>query len=220
MTAQQIARTLNSRLVRNGKGFQCSCPVKLRHEHGDRNRSLSIVERDGWVRLKCFTGCTRGEILAAMGLKVRDLALNEFKRNLEWEQRKRDEDRLAKLEYRHGLVMMAQVVIPEERRYWAAVERNIAVEIRVLRDTLFPEEKERRLRESEVQRIIAEYGEEELLECADPGYPLENGPHNLPIVWWQGTRIAGRFQYFISGLQPSAGKYAGQRRILIYEVIP
>jgi hypothetical protein len=29
------------------------------------------------VRLKCFTGCQRDEILAAMGIKVRDLALNE-----------------------------------------------------------------------------------------------------------------------------------------------
>jgi len=165
VTAQQIARTLNSRLVRNGKGFQCSCPVKLRHEHGDRSRSLSIREVDGWVRFKCFTGCTRSEILAALGLKVRDLALNEFKRNPEWEQRKKDEDRLKVLERRHGLAIMAQAVIPGERRYWEAVELNIGLEIRDLRDRMEPSEKERRRRESEVQRIIAEYGFDELLEC-------------------------------------------------------
>ena len=34
-------------------------------------------EKNGWVTLKCFTGCEREEILAAMGLKLRDLALNE-----------------------------------------------------------------------------------------------------------------------------------------------
>jgi hypothetical protein len=32
-----------------------------------------------------------------MGLQVRDLALNEFKRNPEWEQRKTDRERLETL---------------------------------------------------------------------------------------------------------------------------
>jgi len=31
-------------------------------------------KEDGWVRLKCHAGCTRDKVLAATGLKVRDLA--------------------------------------------------------------------------------------------------------------------------------------------------
>ena len=47
-----------------------------------------------------------------MGLQIRDLALNEFKRNPEWEQRKTDRERLDILERRHGLFIMLQAVAP------------------------------------------------------------------------------------------------------------
>src|ERR1035437_556179 len=101
MTASQIAHSLHGK--RAGKRWSCRCPVSRMHQHGDRNRSLSVWEsEDGWVCLKCFAGCTRAEILAAMGLQVRDLALNEFHRNPEWEQRKTDRDRLEILESPHG----------------------------------------------------------------------------------------------------------------------
>ena len=76
MTAKQIAASLHG--VRAGKRWMCRCPNSRLHAHGDRNRSLSIGEKDGWVTLKCFTGCEREEILAAMGLRLRDLALNEM----------------------------------------------------------------------------------------------------------------------------------------------
>lgn len=164
MTASQIARSLHG--VKAGKRWSCRCPNDRMHQHGDRNRSLSVWEsEDGWVRLKCFTGCSREEILGAMGLKVRDLALNEFKKNPELEQRKRDEDRLEKQEHRLGLAMMAQAVIPEERRYWSAVERNIASEIRELRSRLFTDESANNLRNETAQHLIAEYGWDCLWEC-------------------------------------------------------
>ena len=41
MTASQIARQLHGR--RSGKRWSCRCPVP-RHQHGDRNRSLSVWE--------------------------------------------------------------------------------------------------------------------------------------------------------------------------------
>ena len=63
------------RLLGGKRGGMCRCPNKAAHAHGDRNRSLSVRERDGWVRLKCFSGCTREQIVAAMGLRIRDLAL-------------------------------------------------------------------------------------------------------------------------------------------------
>lgn len=74
MTGSQIARMLHGK--RAGKGWQCKCPNAILHAHGDRSRSLSVREIDGWVRFKCFAGCSREDILGAMGLSVRDLALN------------------------------------------------------------------------------------------------------------------------------------------------
>jgi len=56
--------------ARCGKASLIRCPA-----HGDRAASLSIQARkpDGWVPLKCFSGCTRGAVLAAGGLGLRDL---------------------------------------------------------------------------------------------------------------------------------------------------
>jgi hypothetical protein len=163
MTASQLAKQLHGK--RAGKRWMCRCPTGL-HSHGDRNRSLSVWESDdGWILLKCFTGCQRDEILAAMGLKVRDLALNDFNPNPEWEQRRKDKDRLKLLERQHGLAIMAQAVIPGERNYWREVERNIAVRGRALRSKLYPEEAARIRRNKEAQHLIKEYGFEELMNC-------------------------------------------------------
>ena len=163
MTAQQIARSLHGQKA--GKRWSCRCPTRL-HAHGDRNKSLSVWEsEDGWVRLKCFTGCSREEILGAMGLSIRDLALNEFKRNPEWEQHKSDRERLEILERRHGLFIMLQAVEPGKRNYYAAAERNTAVEIKDLRRKLYPVEAYYERRNERVQHIITEYGFEELLSC-------------------------------------------------------
>lgn len=54
---------------RDGAGFKACCPA-----HDDRNPSLAISEADdGRVLLKCWVGCTTESIVAAMGLKTRDL---------------------------------------------------------------------------------------------------------------------------------------------------
>lgn len=162
MTASEIAHQLHGK--KSGRHWQCRCPTGL-HSHADRNRSLSIGEsEDGWVVMKCFAGCSRDEILSAMGLRVRDLALNGFNRNPDWEKRKRDTDKLERQEHRHGLAIMAQAVLPKERRYWAKVEENIAVEIQQLRSRLFPDESANILRNETAQHLIAEYGDD-LWEC-------------------------------------------------------
>ena len=72
------------------------------------------------------------------------------------------EERLKLCERQHGLAIMAQAVLPGERPYWQAVERNKTVEIGRLRDKLIPSEQKRREREHEVHRIILEYGFDEL----------------------------------------------------------
>jgi hypothetical protein len=163
MTASQIAKSLHGKKA--GKRWMCRCPTAL-HAHGDRNRSLSVWESDdGWIRLHCFTGCDRDEILAAMGLKVRDLALNEFQQNPEWEQRRKDSDRLKLLTRKHGLAIMMQAVEPGKRNYWRAVERNIAIEGRDLRTKMYPDEAARIRRNQIAQHLIRTYGLEELWNC-------------------------------------------------------
>ena len=56
--------------ARCGKPSVIRCPA-----HRDRAASLSVQARkpDGWVPVKCFSGCTRGAVLAAGGLGLRDL---------------------------------------------------------------------------------------------------------------------------------------------------
>lgn len=60
--------------VRAGQKSEVHCPNTRGHKHGDRRPSLSVfLGKDQWVGFKCWTGCTRDEVLAAAGLKVRDL---------------------------------------------------------------------------------------------------------------------------------------------------
>ena len=73
------------------------------------------------------------------------------------------------LQRQNALAIMAKVVNPEERNYWSAVDRNTAKRVMDLRDKLYPEEKMRRDKEAEVQRVISEYGYEELWECLPEG---------------------------------------------------
>ena len=56
-----------------GKGWKAKCPA-----HEDHKASLSISEGgDGRVLLNCFTGCTAEDIVAALGLSVKDLFNDE-----------------------------------------------------------------------------------------------------------------------------------------------
>ena len=67
------AETLLHRLdgakgVSSGK-WQARCPA-----HDDKSPSLSIKETtDGTLLLKCWAGCTAGEIVGAVGLELSDL---------------------------------------------------------------------------------------------------------------------------------------------------
>lgn len=52
---------------------EASCPCS-QHAHGDRNPSLSIgVTDDGRILLNCHVGCTAADIVAALGLQMKDL---------------------------------------------------------------------------------------------------------------------------------------------------
>lgn len=57
------------RVRRSQSGWTARCPA-----HEDRFPSLRVDEgEDGRVLLYCYTGCTSGEIVAALGLEMRDL---------------------------------------------------------------------------------------------------------------------------------------------------
>ncbi len=52
-----------------GKGWTCRCPA-----HDDCNPSLSVnVGEDGRALVKCHAGCETDDVVAALGLKMRDL---------------------------------------------------------------------------------------------------------------------------------------------------
>jgi hypothetical protein len=67
-----LAGLPNARPTGPGR-WLAACPGPL-HRRGDRNRSLSLGETaEGVVLLHCFAGCEPGEILAVLGLDLRDL---------------------------------------------------------------------------------------------------------------------------------------------------
>lgn len=76
MTTQEFLSHLDD--VRGGPSTwsaRCPCPTHGNDGH-DRNPSLIVWEKDGTPGFKCKTGCSKDEVLAAMGLTWRDLKLN------------------------------------------------------------------------------------------------------------------------------------------------
>src|SRR5829696_2226959 len=52
-----------------GEAYQALCPA-----HDDREPSLSVAEgEDGRALLKCFAGCETKDVVAALGLDMKDL---------------------------------------------------------------------------------------------------------------------------------------------------
>jgi DNA primase len=57
------------KVKRTASGFMACCPA-----HEDRNPSLSVSQgQDGRILLKCWAGCSIGDICGALGIKVSDL---------------------------------------------------------------------------------------------------------------------------------------------------
>jgi CHC2 zinc finger len=68
VTAAEVVEGLD-RVKRSGHGWIACCPA-----HDDRQPSLSVWDsEDGWVRFRCFAGCTREAIVAALGLSLVDI---------------------------------------------------------------------------------------------------------------------------------------------------
>lgn len=68
-TAHKLLERLDGLRAHGANRWMAKCPA-----HADRSPSLSIREtHDGVVLIHCFAGCNPGDVLAAIGLRVRDL---------------------------------------------------------------------------------------------------------------------------------------------------
>ena len=67
MTADDLLGSLDC-VRRSGRGWTSRCPA-----HSDRHPSLSIREGERGLLVKCWSGCSLAEVLAALGLAVKDL---------------------------------------------------------------------------------------------------------------------------------------------------
>lgn len=57
------------KVKKQGSGFVACCPA-----HQDKSPSMSITEADdGRVLIHCFAGCSTADVLAAIGLEMKDL---------------------------------------------------------------------------------------------------------------------------------------------------
>ena len=161
LTTAEIVRVFHGKRAKKGN-WRAICPV-----HGGKYTGpLSINEHpDRSTGLYCFGGCDVRDILASKGLTLGDLYADKRTMTPEIRRQMADEDRLKLKARQHGLAIMAQAALPGERNYWRVVERNLAVEIRRLRDTIYPSEKKDRERAETIQRVIREYGFEYLWDC-------------------------------------------------------
>lgn len=67
--ADNILERLQKVQLTKPQSWKACCPA-----HADKNPSLNITEaEDGRVLVKCWAGCTTENILAAVGLEMRDL---------------------------------------------------------------------------------------------------------------------------------------------------
>lgn len=161
MITREIVRLFHGRRAGKGK-WRAVCPI-----HGGKHSGpLLISERpDGSTGFFCFGGCDAGAILGSVGLSLSDLYIGDRPMTPEIQTRLRNEEELTRLDTRHGAFILNQTLDSKNATYWCAAELSVVAEIRNLRDRLYPEEKREREKEMEVQRIIAEYGFDELWEC-------------------------------------------------------
>ncbi len=72
MNLNQFLSKLDKVKKINFSEHTASCPA-----HDDKNPSLSVTEKDGKILLHCHRGCSPEEIVSAMGLKMKDLYVDE-----------------------------------------------------------------------------------------------------------------------------------------------
>lgn len=105
MDAQTIAESLGGK--RSGKGWIARCPA-----HDDKHPSLSITEvDDGKVLINCHAGCHAADVVAAIGLELKDLfpesSMSSLQRS---EYRRKQTHSEIETAFCHELSVMSQVI--------------------------------------------------------------------------------------------------------------
>jgi len=129
MTTEQIARIFNAKRAGKDK-WMAKCRA-----HKDRCASLKITRWNRSTGVHCHAGCRTDEVLAAVGLKLSDL-FEDSTMSPETKQRVADQERLKKLEYRHGWIIMGKILNPDKPWYWLSAESEIEQDIYRLRGKL------------------------------------------------------------------------------------
>ena len=76
LTIDEVAQKFSAK--KNGHGYVAHCPA-----HKDENASLSIDKgRQGNILIKCHAGCTFNEVVAAVGIKAKELFPDEHAKNV------------------------------------------------------------------------------------------------------------------------------------------
>lgn len=99
------------KVKQNGKGYMCCCPA-----HSEKTPSLSVKQADnGKVLVHCFAGCSAKDVMAAIGLELRDLFADSLtpEERLRYEREKLD-DRRIYLEMLLSIAGNPQVELSEE----------------------------------------------------------------------------------------------------------
>jgi len=76
MTLDEFASRLQKakpKTFKDGPGYTACCPA-----HEDSSPSFRVCEKDGWLHVKCLTGCTEDQILSSMGLTGEDRRIVPF----------------------------------------------------------------------------------------------------------------------------------------------
>jgi len=68
VTAAELVGSLESVRMRGPNKWSARCPA-----HADKSPSLTIAEGEKGLLVKCWAGCSLGEITGALGLQISDL---------------------------------------------------------------------------------------------------------------------------------------------------
>jgi DNA primase len=81
MRIEQILPRLQ-KVKRTPSGYMACCPA-----HSDESPSLSVsAGDDGRILLKCWAGCSIGDICGGLGVKVSDLFSDRQRKGKQWKR--------------------------------------------------------------------------------------------------------------------------------------
>ncbi len=73
MTVAELLPSLESVHSRGPGRFSARCPA-----HADKSPSLSVMEGDKGILLRCFAGCSLRDITQKLGLQIKDLFFDQL----------------------------------------------------------------------------------------------------------------------------------------------